>query len=182
MGSDLIYAAKARQLGQILVRRNIQLVYGGGNIGLMGAIADEVLQQGGRVVGVIPKFLQEKEVAHEGLSELIVVDTMHERKMTMNNLCDGVMVLPGGFGTMEEFFEMITWGQLGLHHKPIGLLNVAGFYDNLIAQMDRMLLDGFLSERNRQLLISSSDVEELVDRMSLYKPSISPQWMSGDET
>ena len=125
-GSDEIYKEQAILLGQTLAKQNIQLIYGGANVGLMGAVADGVLLEGGKVIGVLPHFLQSKEIAHQDLTELILVETMHERKTKMNNLCDGVIVLPGGYGTLEEFFEMITWAQLGLHKKPIAILNING--------------------------------------------------------
>ena len=138
-GNKPIYADTAIALGKQLVKQKLELVYGGGSVGLMGIIADTVLVEGGKVIGVIPDFLNVKEVGHTGLTELHEVKSMHERKAMMEKLCDGVIVLPGGYGTMDEVFEMLTWSQLGLHRKPIGILNVNGYYDHLIAQMDRMV-------------------------------------------
>jgi uncharacterized protein (TIGR00730 family) len=131
-GTEEIYTTQATLLGETLAIRNIELVYGGAKVGLMGAVADGVLNQGGKVIGVLPNFLGAKEIAHPKLTELILVATMHERKTKMNDLCDGVIVLPGGFGTLDELFEMLTWAQLGLHKKPIAILNVDGYYDALI--------------------------------------------------
>src|SRR4030095_3484794 len=128
LGNGTNFRTQATLLGQVLAKRNIELVYGGANVGLMGAVADGVLSEGGKVIGVLPNFLKSKEIAHEQLTELILVDSMHERKTKMNELCDGVIALPGGFGTLEEFFEMLTWAQLGLHKKPIAILNIDGFY------------------------------------------------------
>lgn len=142
-GSDNVFKEQATLLGQTLAKQNIQLVYGGSNTGLMGAVADGSLHAGGKVIGILPHFLQSKEIAHQHLTELILVDTMHERKTKMNDLCDGVIVLPGGYGTLEEFFEMITWAQLGLHEKPIAILNIDGFYDDLIKLTQTMVDKGF---------------------------------------
>src|SRR5579871_5059480 len=127
-GTDGVYAEQAYMTGATLAKLGIGLVYGGARVGLMGAVADGALAHGGEVIGVLPRFLSGKEIGHEGLTDLVLVDTMHERKMKMHDLSDGVITLPGGFGTMEEMFEMLTWGQLGIHRKPIGLLNIAGFY------------------------------------------------------
>lgn len=132
-GYDEIYKTQATILGQTLAKKKIRLVYGGANVGLMGAVADGALHAGGEVVGVLPKFLQEKEIAHKHLTELILVDSMHERKIKMNDLCEGVIALPGGYGTLEEFFEMLTWAQLGLHKKPLALFNINGYYNGLEA-------------------------------------------------
>ncbi len=137
-GHDPVFAAQAFRVGQYLAEHGIELVYGGAKVGLMGAVADGTLQAGGRVTGVLPRFLRTKEVAHEHLSELMLVDTMHERKLKMHELSDGVIAMPGGYGTLEELFEMLTWGQLGLHAKPVGLLNTDGFYDHLLAMADTM--------------------------------------------
>lgn len=145
------------QLAEMMVNRNIALVYGGGKVGVMGLIADAVLQRGGKAVGVIPQFLMDKEVGHTGLTELHVVENMHQRKQLMNDLCDAVITLPGGFGTLEEFFEVLTWLQLGLHQKPTGVLNVNGFYDFLLQQMDVMVEQRFLKPVNRQLVLTSAD-------------------------
>lgn len=153
------------QLAEVLVARNINLVYGGGHVGVMGLLADAVLTRGGKVIGVIPQFLMDKEVGHTGLTEMHVVENMHQRKQLMNDLSDGVIMLPGGFGTLEEFFEVLTWLQLGLHNHPIGVLNVNGFYDHLLKQMDVMVEQRFLKPANRQLVLTSADAIELVALM-----------------
>ena len=142
-GSEDLYYKQAYMLGSSLAKRGIGVVYGGAKVGLMGAVADGALGAGGEVIGVLPNFLRSKEIAHMGLTELIQVESMHERKLKMNELCDGVIALPGGYGTMEEFFEMITWAQLGLHQKPIALLNINGFYDSLINLVQTMVDHGF---------------------------------------
>ena len=163
-------------LAQVMVNQGISLVYGGGKVGVMGLIADAVLQGGGKVIGVIPQFLLDKEVGHDGLTEMHVVENMHQRKQLMNDLCDGIITLPGGFGTMEEFFEVLTWLQLGLHHKPIGILNVSGFYDFLLQQMDVMVEQRFLKPVNRSLVITSGDAIELVNLMSSFKANPDEVW------
>ena len=152
-------------LAEVMVNKNITLIFGGGKVGVMGIIADAVLKRGGKAVGIIPRFLMEKEVGHTGLTELHIVENMHQRKQMMNDLCDGVIMLPGGFGTLEEFFEVLTWLQLGLHHHPVGVLNVNGFYDLLLQQMDVMVEQRFLKPANRKLVIASSNAIELVDLM-----------------
>lgn len=169
---------QAFQLGAALAQRNIGLVYGGAKVGLMGAVADGALQAGGKVTGVLPHFLQQKELAHNGLTDLILVDTMHERKTKMNELADGVIALPGGFGTMEELFEMLTWGQLGLHQKPIGLLNVNGFYDALHQLSQTMTDKGFLSAANRDMLLYSDRIDDLLVKMEQYQPVDKPKWIT----
>ena len=176
-GHDKIFMSQATLLGQALAKKNIRLIYGGANVGLMGALADGALHAGGRVVGVLPKFLREKEIAHNGLTELILVDSMHERKLKMNELSDGVIALPGGFGTLEEFFEMLTWGQLGLHKKPMGILNVNGFYDNLYDMTTTMVTQGFLKQVHRDMLIYSNNVEELLEKMLNYKVPEIEKWI-----
>jgi uncharacterized protein (TIGR00730 family) len=150
-GTEEIYTEQAALLGKTLAKQNIELVYGGANVGLMGAVADGVLNNGGKAIGVLPNFLRSKEIAHLGLTELILVESMHERKTKMNDLCDGVMALPGGFGTLEELFEMLTWAQLGLHKKPIAILNINGFYDSLIQLTEVMVSKGLLKEVNQQI-------------------------------
>ncbi|QIY90901.1 LOG family protein [Chryseobacterium gallinarum] len=180
-GSDNIYREQAFLLGQTLAQQNIQLVYGGADVGLMGTIADGALNEGGKVVGVLPYFLQSKEIAHKNLTELILVETMHERKTKMNELCDGVIVLPGGYGTLEEFFEMITWAQLGLHKKPIGILNIDGFYDDLIRLVRHMVDKGFLKQVNRDMLLISDTIDELLEKMKNYQPPAVGKWISGKE-
>ncbi len=154
-----------QQLAATLVAQDIRLVYGGGSVGVMGVIADEVLKLGGKVTGVIPQFLMDKEVGHTGVTEMIVTQNMHERKQKMADLADGFIILPGGFGTLEEFFEVLTWLQLGLHGKGIGVLNVDGFYDFLFAQMDVMVAKRFLKQANRDLVLNESDAQTLVQRL-----------------
>ena len=168
-------------LGQTLAKQNIQLVYGGSNTGLMKAVADGTLNEGGKVTGVLPHFLQSKEIAHKNLTELILVETMHERKTKMNELCDGVIVLPGGYGTLEEFFEMITWAQLGLHKKPIGILNINGFYDDLIRLVQTMVDKGFLKQINRDMLLISDNIDELLEKMRNYEAPSVGKWISKEE-
>ena len=177
-GNQDSYKAQAMSLGQTLAGQNIGLVYGGAKIGLMGAVADGCLMKGGTVIGVLPTFLSAKEIAHEGLTELILVESMHERKLKMNELCDGVIALPGGFGTMEELFEMLTWAQLGLHGKPIGLLNVDGFYNSLITMIQEMVDHGFLKEINRQMLLVSHDMDDLLRQMTNYKAPAVGKWIT----
>lgn len=162
---DPVLKQTIEQLAEVLVARNITLVYGGGHVGVMGLLADAVLVRGGKVIGVIPQFLMDKEVGHAGLTEMHVVENMHQRKQLMNDLSDGVIMLPGGFGTLEEFFEVLTWLQLGLHNHPIGVLNVNGFYDYLLKQMDVMVEQRFLKPANRQLVLTSADAIELVALM-----------------
>jgi uncharacterized protein (TIGR00730 family) len=180
-GSDDIYRDQAILLGKALAEQGIQLVYGGADVGLMGAVADGALNAGGKVIGVLPHFLQSKEIAHKQLTELVLVETMHERKTRMNDLCDGVIVLPGGYGTLEEFFEMITWAQLGLHQKPIGLLNIDGFYDDLIRMVQTMVDKGFLKQVNRDMLLISEGIEELLEMMRDYKAPTVGKWISEKE-
>ncbi|MDP9047635.1 MAG: TIGR00730 family Rossman fold protein [Bacteroidota bacterium] len=162
---DPVLKQNVEQLAEIMVSRNMDLVYGGGRVGVMGLLAGEVLRRGGKVTGIIPQFLMDKEVGHTGLTELHVVKNMHERKQLMNDLCDGIVTLPGGLGTLEEFFEVLTWLMLGIHEKPVGLLNINGFYDHLLMQMDLMVEQRFLKPGNRKLLITSTEVIELIDLM-----------------
>lgn len=176
-GSDFVYRQTAIELGQYLAEQQLRLVYGGGNVGLMGILADAVLAQGGEVVGVIPDFLKKWEVAHAGLNELIVTETMHERKARMAELADGFITIPGGFGSMDELFEILTWKQLQIHSKPIGLLNVNGFYDPLLQMMDRMVEAGFLKVGNRELLLVSDSIEELFALMRTHQPVVTEKWV-----
>jgi len=159
------YLQLARELGALLARRNLTVVYGGGRVGLMGALADAALKEGGQVIGVIPQLLLDKEVGHSGLSELHVVRTMAERKLKMGDLADAFLTLPGGIGTMDELFEAWTWTQLDLHRKPCGLLNYQGFYDPLIAFIDRAVEEGFLRPRHRAALIVDADMTKLLQRL-----------------
>lgn len=173
-----MYASQAFALGKTMAEQGIQLVYGGAKVGVMGAVADGVLQHGGKAIGVIPAFLQTKEIAHEGLTELIVVETMHERKLKMHELSDGIITLPGGFGTMEEFFEMLTWAQLGLHQKPIGILNTNSFYSRLFSLVDTMVDEGFLKASNRDMLLMHEDINELLAQMRSYLAPEVPKWIT----
>ena len=157
------YLDTARRLGSLMAARGIGLVYGGGHVGLMGTVADAVLKAGGEVIGVIPDNLMQREISHHGLSELHVVGSMHERKALMANLADAFIALPGGFGTFEELFEIVTWAQLGLHRKAVGILNVSGFYDGLLALVDHAIREGFIPEANRALLLESPDADALLD-------------------
>jgi uncharacterized protein (TIGR00730 family) len=163
-------------LAEVMVSKDISLVFGGGKVGVMGLMADAVLQRGGKAIGVIPGFLMDKEVGHTGLTEMHIVENMHQRKQLMNDLCDGIITLPGGFGTLEEFFEVLTWLQLGLHKKPIGILNVNGFYDFLLKQMDVMVEQRFLKPANRDLVLTSADATELVSLMQNFKATPDEVW------
>lgn len=176
-GTDEIYEKQAFRLGEILADRKIGLVYGGANVGLMNAVANGSLSRGGEVTGVLPVFIKDKGIDHKNLTELIIVNTMHERKTRMNELSDGVIALPGGFGTLEEFFEILTWGQLGLHRKPVGLLNVNGFYDSLKILAQTMVDKGFLKEGNRKMLLISDDIEKLIDQMESYIAPAIDKWI-----
>ena len=163
-GASFEYSAMAKRLGRALNARGYGLVYGGGNVGLMAVIADTVLGLGGEVTGVIPNALVGKEVAHRGLSDLRVVGSMHERKALMAELSDGFIAMPGGIGTLEEFFEVLSWAQLGLHEKPCGLLNVSGYYDSLVAFLDHAVKDDFVKPKHRTLMIVEAHPESLLDR------------------
>jgi uncharacterized protein (TIGR00730 family) len=168
-GNKEVYALSARQLGKAMVERGLGLVYGGGHIGLMGVLADAVLTAGGEAIGVIPKSMIEAELAHTKLTQLHVVDTMHQRKAMMADLADGFVAIPGGFGTADEFFEILTWSQLRYHAKPIGILNVEGFFDPLLAWLDRAVVEGFLKTKHRQLLIEAQEPDQLLDRLGIEK-------------
>ncbi len=181
-GTDTIYLEEAHRLGQTLAKERITLVYGGALVGLMGAVADGALAAGGKVIGVLPGFLQTKEIAHEKLTELIIVNSMHERKTRMNELSDGVIALPGGFGTLDELFEMLTWGQLGLHKKPIGLLNIDGYYDDLVYMVQTMTERGFLKEVNRSMLLTSNHTDDLLRQMRHYTAPDTGKWIRKENT
>jgi uncharacterized protein (TIGR00730 family) len=181
-GADPAYAESARRMGQILAHRGITLVYGGGRVGLMGALADAALEAGGRVIGVIPEALKRREVAHEILTELRVVQTMHERKQLMADLSDGFVAMPGGFGTFEEFCEVLTWSQLGLHAKPCGLLNVKGYYTGLLALFDHALAEQLLHPRNRAMVIAESEPKPLLDAMTRYRAPAVEKWLTPETT
>jgi uncharacterized protein (TIGR00730 family) len=181
-GHDPRYRSAAETLGRLLAGRGTELVYGGGNVGLMGIVADACLDAGGTVTGVIPEALLGKEVAgravdHRGLTRLEIVDSMHTRKARMAELADGFIALPGGFGTFEEFCEILTWGQLGFHVKPMGLLNVNGFYDPLLALFDRAVADGFLRPENRAMALAASDIGHLLDAMAAYRAEPVSKWL-----
>lgn len=176
-GINVIYREEARKLGEILAKNNIHVIFGGGKVGLMGAMADGVLGAGGQITGVIPGFLKLKEVAHEHLSELICVESMHERKALINDMSDGAIALPGGFGTLDELFEMLTWGQLGQHTKPVGLLNTNGYFSHILAAIENMIQEGFLKERNRDMVLVSEKMEDLLTKMQDYKAPSFPKWI-----
>lgn len=176
-GTNDIYEKHAFRLGQTLAERQIGLVYGGTNVGLMNSVANGALSRGGEVTGVLPVFINNVGIAHKEITKLILVETMHERKTRMNELSDGVIALPGGFGTLEEFFEALTWGQLGLHHKPVGILNVNGFYNSLIGLTKTMVNEGFLKEVNRQMLLVSEDTDDLLDQMQNYVAPSVGKWI-----
>ena len=179
-GHDEIYSIQADLLGKKLAVHNIELVYGGARVGLMGVLADGILGAGGKAIGVLPNFLKAKELAHQGLSELIIVESMHDRKAKMNELTDGVIALPGGFGTIEELFEMLTWAQLGLHQKPIAILNINGYFNSLISFLDGMAISGFLKEINKEMLLVDEDIDDLLSKMQNYVPSNVAKWISKD--
>lgn len=182
-GVNPAYAEAAKQLGYFLVENDIRLVFGGGKVGLMGIIADAVLEKGGEVIGVIPHFLMAKEVGHTGLTEMKLVDTMHQRKELMAELSDGFITMPGGIGTMEEFFEIFTWGQLGLHPKPFGILNVGGYYDHLLAFFDTMVQERFLSDSNYKMLYASKEPATLLKDLQSYQPLENPEkWLDRTRT
>jgi uncharacterized protein (TIGR00730 family) len=170
IGASPAYANAARMLANAMVEDNIALVYGGGNVGLMGVIADEVIRLGGEATGVIPKALMDKEVGHHGLTRLHIVKDMHERKAMMADLSDGFVAMPGGIGTLEELFEVFTWAQLGLHDKPIGLLNVEGFYDGLIAFLQHVVTERFLKPEQASLLVHDANPSSLVKLLKTFQP------------
>ncbi|AEK61713.1 Lysine decarboxylase family [Collimonas fungivorans Ter331] len=176
-GATPVYAEAARGLAQAMVEQDIALVYGGGNVGLMGIIADEVLRLGGRATGVIPQALLQKELGHKGLTQLHIVKDMHERKAMMADLSDGFIAMPGGVGTLEELFEVFTWAQLGFHQKPIGLLNVDGFYDGLLQFIQHMVSQRFLKGEQAEILIAEAHAAELLQRFKSFVPHLVPKWL-----
>ena len=177
------YLEAARRLGSLLAERRIGLVYGGASVGMMGALASAVLRGGGEVIGVIPQALVQRELAHDHLTELRVVSSMHERKALMAELSDAVIALPGGFGTFEELFETITWSQLGIHRKAMGVLNVGGFYDGLLSLVEHAIEEGFVPAQHRELILEAAEPEALLDLISGYEPPPSAhKWLEPDET
>jgi uncharacterized protein (TIGR00730 family) len=173
---DLAIKNAVESLASVLVDNGIKLVYGGGSVGVMGLIADAVLKEKGEVTGVIPQFLLDKEVGHTRLTSMIITENMHQRKQKMSDISDGFIILPGGFGTLEEFFEVLTWLQLGLHHKPIGVLNIDGFYDPLFAQMDLMVKRQFLKQANRGLVLNEEDPKLLIEKMRTFTAEPDEVW------
>lgn len=181
-GESPVYLEAATRVGEILAREGMGLVYGGSRVGLMGRLADAMLEHGGEVVGVIPRALVNREVAHGGLSELRIVGSMHERKAVMAELSDAFIALPGGLGTLEELFEVVTWSQLGLHQKPSGVLDVRGYYQPLIAFLDHAVNEGFLAAPHRRMIILEEDPEALVARLREYEAPVVPKWIAAGET
>lgn len=179
-GNDPKITDAAKHLGNYFAENGITLVYGAAKIGIMGVIAQAALDANGKVVGIIPSFLKLKEVVHSGLTELFTTQTMHERKLKMHEMSDGFIAFPGGIGTLEELFEILTWLQLGMHRKPIGLLNINGFFDDLVKLLETMVHKGFLSTENYQLLQISESLENLLEKMENFKPPQKPKWL--DET
>jgi len=175
-GLNPIYTDITRQLGELLAAQEITLVYGAGNVGLMGVVADACLAKGGKVIGTIPKFLEDKEVAHYGLTELIVTETMHQRKQKMADIVEGIIVLPGGIGTMDEFFEIFTWQQLGLHNNPVGLLNINGFYNHLLEHLAHMTREGFLKSFHRDRIVVAEEPAELLAKMKEQQITYIDKW------
>jgi uncharacterized protein (TIGR00730 family) len=181
-GHDPAYRALAEEVGRVLAREGIAIVFGGGHIGLMGALADAALAARGEVIGVIPQALIDREIGHTGLTELRVVGSMHERKALMADLVDGFVALPGGIGTLEELFEMWTWAQLGLHRKPCGLIEVTGFFAPLLTFLDRLVVAGFVKPEHRAMLLEAASPEELLACFRAYEPPAIPKWITSAET
>ncbi len=177
LGTDKLFAEQAYLLGKILAQNNIGLVYGGSNVGLMQEVANAVLEYHGEVIGVMPHFMRDKELAHKNLTKLELVNTMQERKTRMHELSDGAIALPGGFGTLDELFELLTWGQLGLHRKPVAILNTCGYYTQLLAFIHTMVEKGLLKEANRTMLLSHDNIEILLDRMKAYRAPVVDKWI-----
>ena len=180
-GTDAAFIEDAYTLGKILAEQKIDLIYGGARIGVMGKVAQGALENNGNVIGVIPEFLKRKEVVHEGLSELIVTQNMQERKLKMHELSEGILMLPGGFGTLEEFFEMLTWSQLGLHPYPIAILNTNGFYDELLQMLGKMVDRGFVRKENYQAILVDKSITKLLEKMKNYVPLPVPKWMNKEQ-
>jgi len=182
VGSRPGYTAAAEVLGVALARREVRLVYGGGQVGLMGVVANSVLAVGGEVVGVLPESLATKELAHPTLTEMRVVGSMHERKTLMADLADGFIALPGGYGTLDELCEILTWAQLGFHAKPVGLLNAGGFFDGFLAFLDHAAAEGFVRSAHRDMLLVDAEADRLLDRMATYEAPKVRKWIRRDET
>ena len=182
VGSRPEYTAAAEVLGVALARREVRLVYGGGQVGLMGVVANSVLAVGGEVVGVLPESLATKELAHPTLTEMRVVGSMHERKTSMADLADGFIALPGGYGTLDELCEILTWAQLGFHAKPVGLLNAGGFFDGFLAFLDHAAAEGFVRSAHRDMLLVDAEADRLLDRMATYEAPKVRKWIRRDET
>ena len=180
-GKNLAYSVVAKNLGKALCERDIGLVYGGAAVGIMGVVANSVLENGGKAIGIIPRSLAVKEVAHNGLSELHVVDSMHERKAMMAEYSDGFIALPGGWGTLEEIFEILTWSQLGFHQKPCGLLNVEGYYNGLVNFLDHAFDQKFVNELCRPMLMTSDEPQALLDQFAVYQAPAVRKWVGEDE-
>lgn len=176
------YGLAAQEMGKAIAQRGWTLVYGGGNVGLMGVVADAALDAGGRVVGVIPQALLARELGHRGVTELRVVDTMHERKAMMADLSDAFVALPGGIGTFEEFFEVLTWAQLGIHKKPCGLINTRGYYDSVITLLENSVKEGFLKEAHRSMVLQADKPDDLLWQMESYQPPQTAKWIQREQT
>ena len=181
-GNDAVFEQQAYLVGKIMAQQNIGVVFGGGKVGLMGAVANGAMQNGGKVIGVIPHFLNAKEIAHDGITEMITVETMHQRKTLLNELSDAFIALPGGFGTMEELFEMLTWAQLGLHSKPIAILNTNGFYDALLSLVQTMFDKQFLKKEYQQMLLHSDNINDLLEKIRNYEAPQVEKWMTKETT
>lgn len=181
-GARTDYVHAAQRVGALLAMQGIGLVYGGGRVGLMGAVADAALANGGEVIGIIPGTLARKEVAHQGLADLRIVNSMHERKAQMAELSDGFLALPGGFGTLEELFEVVTWAQIGIHGKPCGLLNISGYFDPMLTFLDHMLTERFVRPEHRSLILTDFDPARLLHRMEQFASPILDKWMDRDQT
>lgn len=180
-GNDDAFFNDAFALGKYLSKNQITVVYGGARVGLMGAVADGAISGNGKVIGVIPDFIKTKEIAHEGLTELIEVKSMHERKTIMHEKSDGAIILPGGFGTLDEMFELLTWGQLGLHTKPIGILNTSGYYDDLMRFLDSMVTKNLLRMSNRDMILVSNSIDDLYQQMLHYEAPLKAKWIEKDQ-
>ena len=181
-GASDIYIEEAKKFGKELAQRKITLIYGGSSVGMMGAVANSIIEAGGNVIGVMPKFLDQKERSHHNLSELIIVDSMHERKAKMSDLADGFIALPGGPGTLEEFFEIFTWAQLGLHQKPLGLLNINHYFDPLVDLFNHMTNEKFMEEKHRSMALVDDDAKGLIDQFFEFKPPIVKTYITEQQT